>query len=588
MPIYRDGKRVLTPITEEELISESLFKGDPPKDFIAFAKDFAKKLGKKVTVKPMGLDRVEPNEFIKENPRWKYQFNIDNEMYNPTAGYATAGAKGAAGGIANMIVPGVGVAITAANATNNERAAVAYRDTLRNTIKSATGLKLHPATQMLYRVAPGKKYIYMAWPAVSMEGEYFTVYAVMLECVEYKKWAKRLGLRESAATVEIPGYDEAALKEDGSLDLSSIFAGFEEDTDNKMDKIIGDDMIELRRYQPYPELKKALNEHFDVFDKTTRNQLRAMNEAQHNTALTALTSKLYDQIVSKAHNIDFGEIPATKGDITKLSNFETMKETIGIIKGIVTEYKQDTKPVDEISVAIGNIQGRKDMFERAFRANCEMPMLMYNNMVMAVVVGTSHMITACIEFIKSPKGESFAIQLDKIAYIKSKDNLIYESISKFNRICENGDFDQAMNMIIDKRIRKFTGISIGAGIVVGVIILTNIIPLLRELVYLFYHTRVSLSDYCNVQADLLTMNAYNLANNDINTDANEKSDIVEKQNKIAEKFRKIANFFAIKDKKAEVEATKDIENSAKKYKLDMNSDIVSEEPDEEDSGSALF
>ena len=162
MPIYRDGKRVLTPITEEELISESLFKGDPPKDFISFAKDFAKKLGKKVTVKPMGLDRVEPNEFIKENPRWKYQFNIDNEMYNPAAGYATAGAKGAASGMANMIIPGVGVAITAANATNNERAAVAYRDTLRNTTKSATGLKLHPDTQMLYRVAPGKKYIYMA------------------------------------------------------------------------------------------------------------------------------------------------------------------------------------------------------------------------------------------------------------------------------------------------------------------------------------------------------------------------------------------------------------------------------------------
>jgi hypothetical protein len=389
--------------------------------------------------------------------------------------------------------------------------------------------------------------------------------------------SKRSKLAEAS---EIPGFKDA-VKSDGSIDLSSIFAGFETETQ----PIIPDD---LRDYQPYPEVKKALNENFDINDKTTRRQILYMNEAQHNATLTALTSKLYDQIVDKVHDIDFGEIPATKGDITKMSNFEDMKDTLGIIKGIVKEYKQDTKPIDEVSVAITNIQGRKDMFERAFRANCEMPILMYNNMVMAVEVGTTHLITACIEFIKAPKDESFTIQLDKIAYAKSKDSLIYNSIAKFNHICENGDFDTSMNALIDNKVRKFTGTALGVAgtVAVVVIILANIIPLLRELVYIFYHTRVILSDYCEVQADLLTMNAYNLQHNDI--DREDKDEIIKKQNEVAEKFRQVSEFIRIKDKKAEVKATKDIENSAKKYRLDPDANVVSDEPDESNSGSALF
>lgn len=313
----------------------------------------------------------------------------------------------------------------------------------------------------------------------------------------------------------------------------------------------------------------------------------AMTEAEHNSTLTNLTSKLYDQIVKKAHNIDYGEIPKTKGDIGKLSNYEDLMDTLGIIRGIVKEYKQDTKPVDEISVAVSNLSGRKDMFERAFRYDCELPMLMYNNLVLAVIAGVSFMITSCIEFIKAPRDETFTIQLDKVAYNKSKDALLYNSLSKFNKSCESGDFDKAMNLILDKKIRKFTGIAIGTGIIAGIVLLVNIIPLLRELTYFFFYVKNNISDFFAVQADLLTMNAYNVRRNEALDDA-EKDDIVEKQLAIASKFRDVSNKFAIDRKKAEVEATRDIEKSGKKYKLDQNADIVAEDDDDGSDTSVLF
>ena len=365
--------------------------------------------------------------------------------------------------------------------------------------------------------------------------------------------------------------------------LGSLFNALEDpDLNNDVDN-------EIRKYIPYPQLESFFVENFDYTDSTTRRKLMAMTEVEHNSILTNLTSKLYDQIVARTHNIDYGDIPKTKGDITKLSNYETLIDTLGILKGIVQEYKQDTKPIDDISLALANIQTRKDMFERGFRYDCEFPMMMYNTMVMAVVASVSFMITSCIEFIKAPRDESFTIQLDKVAYNKSKDGLLYSNIAKFNKTCHSGDFDKAMNMVIDRRVKKMVGTAafVGAAIVITLAIISNIVPVFRELTYFYYYSKVKMNDFFTVQADLLTMNAYNLQHNNT-LDPDEKSDIVEKQMKIAEGFRKVANKFTIDYKKAEVQATKDSEKSGKKYKVDSNADIVVEPDDDGSDNSILF
>ena len=64
-------------------------------------------------------------------------------------------------------------------------------------------------------------------------------------------------------------------------------------------------------------------------------------------------------------------------EITKLSKYEDMKETIRILHDLLKEYKQDTGPVDELSVAFSNVETRKELFEKAYRYNTELPMVMY-------------------------------------------------------------------------------------------------------------------------------------------------------------------------------------------------------------------
>ena len=335
-----------------------------------------------------------------------------------------------------------------------------------------------------------------------------------------------------------------------------------------------------------PKIMSAFTEHLDLSDRMTRQAVMYMNEADQNAVLTSLTSKLYDNIVSKVDDIDYGEIPSTKGDITKLSNYNKLNECVALLKDILKEFKQDTSQIDDVAKAISNVSVNKDIFARAFKFDCELPIIMYNNTVLSIISSVSYMIATCIEFMKTPNQDSFQITLDKVAFAKTKNNMLYKNLKRFNKCCESGEFKKAMEHVLSHRIKGVVeGAAIGtlaAGGVVGIVaLIMSIIPILREMVFFFYYTRTRVSDFFDIQADLLQMNAYNLEN-DPNKDEKQKEKIISKQLKIVELFRKISNKLSFTVKKAEVSASKDIADSSKKMKLN---DITDEVPD---SISALF
>lgn len=338
-------------------------------------------------------------------------------------------------------------------------------------------------------------------------------------------------------------------------------------------------------YNRSPEFVSIIDEFFDIEDKETRTVLMNIDEADQNTVLQSLTHKLYDNIVERVDDIDYGELPNTKGDITKLSNYNQLTDCIDTITALLIEYKQDTtKNIDIAAEALNNIVVRKKLFERAYAYNVELPMIMYNTISLSIISSVSYVICACIEFIKSPSSDTFDVELDKVALLKTRDNLLFSNLKKFNDSCRKGQFDQSMEFIIKNNIKNLTGASVG--LVVGGLtllgILLNIIPILRELIFFFYYSRVRVSDYFDIQADLLQMNAQGLEyNNEI--DPEKKKKIVNKQMKIVDIFRKISNKLAINNKECEVATSKEIANTTKKYKTN---EILDQMPDS--AASALF
>ena len=101
-----------------------------------------------------------------------------------------------------------------------------------------------------------------------------------------------------------------------------------------------------------PEFEFAVKEYFDISDRETFKYLRSIEEADQNKVLLALTSKLYDHMVDKVDDIDFGDIPKSRGDITALPNYDKVVDCTDIIHRILINSNQDPEPIITIKNAI--------------------------------------------------------------------------------------------------------------------------------------------------------------------------------------------------------------------------------------------
>lgn len=352
----------------------------------------------------------------------------------------------------------------------------------------------------------------------------------------------------------------------------------------KISKKVKKEDFDFRSVYRTPEYSKAITEYFDLNDRETRKILLAVNEDDQTKVLVSLTSKLYDNVVERVDDVDFGEIPSTKGDITKLSNYLRLMDSLDTMKNLLLEYKQDTKPVDTIRTAISNIIDSTSIWKRAYALNVELPIVFYNSIVLSIIESTSYLISMCVQYIKLPGTDTFQATIDKSALVKTKDHMIFETLEKFNQAYDKGQVTNAMEYVIKSNSKNFMGELTVAGSALGVVaILFAIVPILREVIFLFYYNRVRISEYFDMQADMLQINAYNVEHSRPDLNNEQKKSISTKQMKIAERFRRISSHIAIEVKQSEVKATKELTKENKKY---QTKEVLDELPDS--ASSALF
>lgn len=203
------------------------------------------------------------------------------------------------------------------------------------------------------------------------------------------------------------------------------------------------------------EEEKLIKEYFDISDPTTR-ALLLHEDTNNDQLLAALTNALYDKIVSNVDKIDFGSIPRSRGDITKVEGFENTVECLNIMRKIAIEYKETPDIVDTVLGAINNVKERKAIFMKGFATNMEFPIMLYNLIVLSIEQSVSYMIAVCIQYIKDPDTGSMIAALDKVAYNNTKDNLLYEQLNKFNIGCSTKQVDSAIEEVFknSKAVRE--------------------------------------------------------------------------------------------------------------------------------------
>lgn len=364
---------------------------------------------------------------------------------------------------------------------------------------------------------------------------------------------------------------------------------------------------------------QIVSEAYDLSDPYIKKKVIFCNEAKRQENIENIVGRLYTHIKNDVTGIDFGTIPRSKGIITKIDNYNGLIDCINSIHDLVKSYNQPTKSVDELTTAINNIKNRERVFTKAFTLNIEFPIMLYNMTVTAIVSATSLLMSSSVEFIKNGH-DSFTTSLDKVGYIKSKDHLMIEYISQFNRNCANGTIDKLINSCIKNNITNTNESTIvdaqnvksvnedniffdkegkpkiattvvaavmggGAkyiapalmsspiGIFITAVIGAGITAVLflflfRKVAFFVLKTRMDISDWFEIQANYLQINAENLKYRDDPKGDDHKKKVYDAQMKWVDRFKKIANKLALTDSKARKETDDNDRNESHHYEDD--------------------
>lgn len=367
---------------------------------------------------------------------------------------------------------------------------------------------------------------------------------------------------------------------------------------------------------------QIVSEAYDLSDPYIKKKVIFCNEAKRQENIENIVGRLYTHIKNDVTGIDFGTIPRSKGIITKIDNYNGLIDCINSIHDLVKSYNQPTKSVDELTTAINNIKNRERVFTKAFTLNIEFPIMLYNMTVTSIVSATSLLMSSSVEFIKNGH-DSFTTSLDKVGYVKSKDHLMIEYVSQFNRNCANGTIDKLINSCIKNNITNtnestiidaqnvksvnegifwkdnddgtktptaataITGVIMGAGakyIIPAIassplgIFITAVIGagitavlflfLFRKVAFFVLKTRMDISDWFEIQANYLQINAENLKYRDDPKGDDHKKKVYDAQMKWVDRFKKIANKLALTDSKARKETNDNDRNESHHYEDD--------------------
>jgi len=395
------------------------------------------------------------------------------------------------------------------------------------------------------------------------------------------------------------------------------------------------DFSSVHRSKVYVE---TMNQYFNTKDDMTRKVLLAVNESDQNLIMTSLANKLYSYIVTKVDNIDFGTIPLSKGDVTKIEKYDQLVSCIDILSKILQNYNQPLDNIQIVSLALQNVQDRRELFLKAYKINAEFPIVTYNTIVLSIVSAVSLLISAHIEFIKIVDDKGYDIAFDRASKIKSKDKLLFNNLQNFNDMCSSGQFDKvinyAMSVSMGKQHEQYMtegiadtiktvaagmasttafgalagkiGSSLGgasgtlAGAVGGflkflasspwitipvaiVAGLYFLIKVIRALIFYFYYCRVKMTDFLDMQSSVVYMNAMNIKNS-LSKNDRERKEIAAKQAGIAAFCKKLADYIRVKDASGEAKATaenKKVDNERYNYR-----EVIDRIPDS--AQAALF
>ena len=259
--------------------------------------------------------------------------------------------------------------------------------------------------------------------------------------------------------------------------------------------------------------------------------------------------KLYESVLKYGNKCDFGTIPKSKGDITKVDGIEDTVQCLDILNQLHTKHNIPIQDIADIRTVISAITRLKRSFEFGFKTNNDYLIITYNTIVMAVLDATSNLIADYTSYMVTPND----VQYQGVSKSnKKRESVSIDTIRRFAKLSADGTLDSTVNSIVNIATKRSAGtrttndavvtesltvaVVITAGILLGIKL---IIEGIRSLIFGAYNSRVKVAEYLEMQATFLEMNRLVVENT--NRPASQKEKILKNQEKVILKLRRLAD-----------------------------------------------
>lgn len=276
-----------------------------------------------------------------------------------------------------------------------------------------------------------------------------------------------------------------------------------------------------------------------------------------------IVTRLFKDIKNKALKLDFSDIEVSKGDITKINNYEALDNAIKFLNKMSNNIKSPAvhSALGEINMAHASLKSYKNYYKTAFNSKNRLVIYLFDSVTVALVQATSYIVSRTTEILVDGYG-NVTCTLSEINNLPKNASL--SALKSYNQMDKDGSLIKTFNYSSKTRKEDYDETSLFFGHIGTIFLLP--VYVIRWVVFSYYQTRIRLSAYFSHLADFVA----------INSTIVEDKKVAEKQKKIASRFKKMAD---------KISVDQDMSTEQSSQEIKQNNKEVSEEIKSSDDGS---
>lgn len=299
-----------------------------------------------------------------------------------------------------------------------------------------------------------------------------------------------------------------------------------------------------------------------------------LDEEQKIKVTDKIVATMYQLTMNKYMGMDFGNIPLSRGSVTKIKEYDSIVkciETIGELSMMANDetlshYYTTLKSTLEL------LEGYNKEFTLGFIQENLMVQMIYNTTVTSLICGINFAITFIVDYIITPEGQIKSSEEIK-RKANSRDYILFKDLVSLNKFASEGGLKKLFTSLLKSEsfigaTAMTSGVGIAAITIVGMLVL---VPIIRELIYFTYNIRMKTSEFFKIQSEFLSLNIVELRSNP-NIKEKEKNAIIKKQKERIKTLNSLADKFELDFRKSDLETEKEIKQkvSAMSVRTSLN------------------